>query len=179
MYSLVGFLMVLRWVLFLPVALIQFSAWLFTTIIPGVKESAIWEPHTSRPSLRTYFKAEGSGHNLTDLQKELFDRILAMERLQLSYEGVSKPLNSIETLDAGASLAAVRANLGPKYFQRYLVTAHTAGTPIGYVTAADLVTGDGTQLLREIIRTLPELSAETPFMLRCNLCTRQAQTWHW
>lgn len=161
MYAIVYVLAGLRWLLVLPVAIIQAVVRLLEFMLPG-EQGEIWEPHTSRPNLRTFFKAEGSGHNLTGVQKDLLDRILAMERITLAYEGVTKPLGSIQALDGAATVAAARANLGPKYFQRYLINDHRTGRPMGYITALDLVMAEDATTLAELVRDLPELPATTP-----------------
>lgn len=162
MYEIVYFLTALRWLLIIPVTIIQLATALFRSLIPGGREAEIWEPHTSRPNLRTFLKAEGQGHNLSRVQQQVLDRVLALERVNLRYEGVTKPLSTIATIDDAATVAAVRTNLGPKFYQRYLVRSHEDGRPIGYVTAVDLVTAEDTQPISSLVVPLPEIAADTP-----------------
>lgn len=159
--KLAGFLVSLRLLLGLPVRLVQGATWVVEKLLGG-EAHEIWEPHTSRPNLRTYLTTETAGHDLSPTQSELVDRILVMERMTLAYQVVSKPLGDIAALDSAATAAAVRKNLGQKVFQRYLLHDHESGKPVGYVTAVDLVCAPATTTMAEMARELPALPASTP-----------------
>ena len=161
LYRLAGFLTGLRVVLALPVRLVQGATWLVERTL-GAGSQEIWEPHTSRPNLRTYLSAEAASHDLSPTQRELVDRIQVMERLTQAYQVVSKPLSVVERLDSAATAAAVRKNLGKTVYQRYLVGDHDSGEPTGYITAVDLVCADGGTPIRELSRSLPVLKDSTP-----------------
>ena len=163
MYVLARPLWYLRNILCIPVWLIQIVTNTLRRLIPG-KDQAIWEPHTSRPNLRTFLKDEQSGHGMGPVQQQLVDRILALERLDLRYERVIRPTTSIASLDALSTIAAARNNLGPKYFQRYLVSDHHNGQPIGYITAIALATADGNETIGSLAQPLPTLPATTPIL---------------
>ncbi len=128
----------------------------------GGNQEDYWEPHLSRPNLRTFLSTANSKHNLTPVQQQLIDRILAMERINLSYQDVAKPLTDIAALDAGASLAAVRQNLGPTYYQRYLVRDHQDAHPKGYISAVHLVIGPDQARVEDFTQPLPTMHIDTP-----------------
>jgi putative hemolysin len=159
--QLAGVLTLLRWLLAIPVRLVQGATWLVERVSGGSGQE-IWEPHTSRPNLRTFLAAGTAGHDLSPTQSELVDRVLVMERITLAYEVVSKPLSVVESLDAAATAAAIRKNLAQTVYQRYLVGDHETGKPIGYITAVDLVCADGSATMGSLARALPVLKASTP-----------------
>lgn len=158
---LAGVLTGLRFLLAIPVRLVQAATWIVEKLLGGDRHE-IWEPHTSRPNLRTYLSAEGGGHDLSPTQSMLVDRVLVMERLTLAYQVVSKPLSVVERLDSAATASAVRKHLGRTVYQRYLVGDHDSGEPTGYVTAVDLVCADNATPMRDLSRSLPVLQTSTP-----------------
>ena len=163
MYRLSFALYGIRLVLSPAVRLVQMATWIFERILaPRGSGGEIWEPHTSRPNLRIFLGTEASGHTLSPVQQRMVDRVLALERLDLGYEGVSKPLATIASLDGAAEVAAARANLGPKYYQRYLVRDHGHGRPVGYVSAAALVTAPPDTAVADLAQPLPTLPQRTP-----------------
>ncbi len=148
--------------LLLPAVLLVRVITLVLRKLFGVSQQELWEPHTSRPNLRTFLGNQKSKHSLSPVQRELVERVLAMERITLTYHGVAKPLSTIASLDAGATVAGARNDLGPKYYQRYLVRSHQDGRPIGYVSAVDLVVADGARRISELTQELPAMSLDTP-----------------
>ncbi|MDA3959344.1 MAG: CNNM domain-containing protein [Planctomycetota bacterium] len=163
-YQLVDWLTTLRRILALPVRLVQSATWSLERMTGGHK-AEVWEPHTSRPNLRTYLNAEAGAHDLSPVQRELVDRVLVMERINLSFDKVSKPIQVVTSLDAAATASAVRNNLEKKVFQRYLVHDHKTAQPMGYITAADLVTADSANTMGALARALPILPETTPMHL--------------
>ena len=156
MYRLVYFLYPLRILGTIPILIIQLFTKFISYLLPG-SDSEIWEPHTSRPNLRTFLSSEAGRHNLAAIQQELVDRILILERIDLANTHISKPLSVLETVDGAATIAAVRNACGPKYFQRYLVTDHHDGKPVGYIRAVDLVIADGNELVSDHMQSIPHL----------------------
>ncbi|MHC5068081.1 MAG: CNNM domain-containing protein [Planctomycetota bacterium] len=154
-------LMLLRLLLALPVLLVQATVSLLE-LISGRRGATVWEPHTSRTNLRTFLKAETSGTGLSPMQAHLVDRVLALERIDLRYSAVSRPLSTIATLDGAAIIATARAGLGPTYYQRYLVTDHHDATPVGYIAAVDLLCADDSAQVADLARPLPQLPPSTP-----------------
>ena len=161
MYQLAWGLLIIRKVLAIPVWMVRGLTAMIERLF-GTPDAQIWEPHTSRPNLRTFLSADSDSNSLSSTQSELVDRILAMERITLAYGGVTKPIGSIASLDGGSSVAAARNSLGPKYFQRYLVRHHDDNTPYAYLSAVDLVISDDDVLLHDIARDIPTLAATTP-----------------
>lgn len=160
-YRIVGGLSWLRILLAVPVRIVQALTYVIERLL-GRGHQEIWEPHTSRPNLRRFLQTEAGGMTLSPTQAELVDRVLALERITLGYEGVTKPLQVVAQLDGAATITAARSNLGPKYYQRYLVTDHHAGIPVGYISAVDLVCADEQAIVSDIAVGLPVLPASTP-----------------
>ena len=119
-------------------------------------------PHASRPALRHFLVGEGGGHTLAPMQQDLVDRVMAMERLTVSYSGVTKSLDGISTLDAAATIGVARRGLGPKFFQRYVVRSHNTGSIIGSISATSLVTADSTKRVSDFYVPLIRLPSTTP-----------------
>ena len=122
----------------------------------------IFEPHQSRPALRSFLLSQEHRHTLTPLQQSLFDRVLSLERLRVNFSGVTKSLKDITMLDSAATAAAARKGLGPKYFQRYVISDHQNGEPIGSLTAAALATAHGATRLEDILQPLLRIPQEQP-----------------
>lgn len=159
-YHLVGFLAAIRWLLTVPVRLVQGATWTVERLTGGHR-AEVWEPHTSRPNLRTYLHAEAGGHDLSPRQRALVDRVLAMEGITLAFHKVSKPLSVVTSLDSAATAGAIRRDIGKTVFQRYLIHDHDSATPVGYVTAADLVLAADADTAGALARPLPSLPART------------------
>jgi len=159
MYRIVYVLFAVRILLAIPVWLAAGFTRLFQLMIPGPTPE-VWEPHTSRPNLRTFFRTQAQGEHLSPTQRDMLDRIFVLERVTLAYEKVSRPIPAIAGFDASLSAGEVRARLGPKYFQRYLVMRD--GSPIGYVSAVTLVTADADRNLGRLAQELPVMPLETP-----------------
>ena len=160
-YALAYFLRLLTLVLSPLLYLIRGLTHAVHLALGGSRED-YWEPHLSRPNLRTFLSTANNKHNLTPVQQQLIDRILAMERIDLSYQDVARPVSDIVALDAGASLAAVRQNLGPTYYQRYLVRDHQDAQPTGYISAVHLVIGPDQARVEDFAQTLPTMRITTP-----------------
>ncbi len=128
-------------------------------ILLHAKREPVWEPHTSEGNLRNFLKAKTTGHDLTEVQQQLVNRIMALDRTMVTYEGVSKPLAGLASLDGQATVAAAKNSLGPTFYTRYIVTEHNSGKPIGYVSAATLVCADDTEKIRDIIQPMPNIPA--------------------
>lgn len=143
------------------------AVWLFLITAGAVRRmvgtplAPMWEPHTSRHNLRNFLKAEADGTALSPVQRFLVDRIMAMETISIAYSKVTKPLTTIAALDANSRLGTVRELLGPTYYTRYLVTASDSGTPMGWVSASRLVTGDPHQLIGDIAQPVMLISDAT------------------
>jgi putative hemolysin len=154
----------IRWLLVVPVALAQAATKMFQLLIPG-SGAELWEPHASRSNMRTFFATQEKSEALSEVQQGLVDRVLALERITLAYKGVSKPLDVVEPIAANQSIAQARNGLGPKYFQRYLVAGPESAEPIGWISAATLVTADDEAQVSSLAQELPLLPADTPLHL--------------
>lgn len=126
----------------------------------GEGEGEIFEPHSSRPNLRRFLSDERGA--LSPLQRALVDRMLALERMDLSYDGVSRPLVALASIDAAASVEAARSGLGPTWYQRYVVRDHNSGHALGYVTATDLVLAEERTPVGTLVRPMPVLDIDMP-----------------
>ena len=132
----------------------------FARIIPG-EDQAIWEPHTSRLNLRTFLK-DDRGHGMSQVHQQLVDA-LALERLDLRFDRVGRPLESLATLDALSTVAAARNNLGRNIFS-VISSLITSGKPTGYITAIALATAEGQQVIGDLAQDLPTLAETTPIL---------------
>ncbi len=160
MYDVTWFLAALRILMVVPI----FIASIFTRIVQyiiGGERTAIWEPHTSRLNLRTFLHSKDTGHDITPLQSQLVDRIMALERIDLRYSKVIKPITDVATLDASATLHAARTSLKAPYYARYVVVDHKAGLPIGYISAMTMLTGGDTDCIGDLAQPLPTLNEHT------------------
>ncbi len=152
-------LVLIRFLLWIPVVLIEGLTRFLQGLIPG-RAPALWEPYTSRQNLRSFLQAQQATSPLTESQQQMVDRILALERLDLSYEGVSKPLSSIASFNAEFTVGEAKSRLGPKYYQRYLV--HREGRPCGYISAVALVAAAGDETVGDLMTPLPTLTIDLP-----------------
>jgi CBS domain containing-hemolysin-like protein len=84
-----------------------------------------------------------------------------LERIDCTYSKVIKPLADMHRLDGGATVAVTRNALDGPYYQRYVITDHDTGRPLGWISAATLVTADGSSPLAELARPMPTLPATT------------------
>ena len=159
-YKVVFALAFFRYLLIIPIIMANMITKMLQVVLRTGRE-AVWEPHTSEGNLRSFLKAESSGHDLTPVQQNLVNRIMALDRTLVTYEGVSKPLSVIATLDSEATASATRNSLGPTYYTRYLVTDHNNGKPIGYVSAATLVCAEDHEKLGDILQPMPQINANT------------------
>lgn len=159
-YKIVYALAFFRFILFVPIIMASMITKMLQVVLRTGREP-VWEPHTSEGNLRSFLKADSSGHDLTPVQQQLVNRIMALDRMPVTYEGVSKPLSVVATLDGDATVAVTRNGLGPTYYTRYLVTDHDSGKPIGYVSAATLVCAEDQEKLTDLIHPLPHLRADT------------------
>lgn len=148
----------------IPIFFANLVTKMFQTLI-GARHKPVWEPHTSEGNLRSFLKAKTTGHDLTDVQQQLVNRILALDRTVVTNERVSKPLGELACLDSEATVTAVKNTLGPTYYTRYVVTDHNNGEPIGYVSAATLACADDTDIIGEIIQPMPTIKPETTVQL--------------
>jgi putative hemolysin len=160
MYQMVYLLALARILCWLPMTIAHHLSRALQRLL-GTGEVELWEPHTSRTNLRNFLNAEASGHSLTPVQKQLINRVMALERLDCTYYKVSKPLHTLATLDSGATVAAARNGLEAPYFTRYLITDHQDAQPTGYISAATLATADGRGSIAELAQPLPILPRTT------------------
>jgi putative hemolysin len=157
----------LAYVLFALRVLLTPAVWLFLITASAIRRmvgtpvAPMWEPHTSRHNLRNFLKAEADGTALSPVQRFLVDRIMAMETISIAYSKVTKPLTTIAALDASSRIGEVREHLGPTYFTRYLVTSGDSGTPVGWVSATRLVTGEAAQRIENIAQPVMLISDDT------------------
>ncbi|MFW5830587.1 MAG: CNNM domain-containing protein, partial [Planctomycetota bacterium] len=79
MYQLSYTLAALRILCWLPMVVAHQGTRLLQWLL-GSQQEELWEPHTSRTNLRRFLNAETSGHGLTPVQKQLIDRVMALER---------------------------------------------------------------------------------------------------
>lgn len=122
---------------------------------------ALWEPHTSQNNLRSFLKAETSGHNMTHIQKQLIDRVMALDRINVTYDKVSKPISTLATIGLHLDARAAIAHIGPTYYTRYLIIDSRNQKPVGYISAATLVCAEDHQSIADLLQLLPEISEDT------------------
>ena len=88
--------------------------WLTKPFVRGNLEFIL--PHDSRPALRHFLVGEGSGHTLDPLQQDLVNRVMAMERLTVSYSAIIKDPATISVLDGNMAVGLARRGLGTEIF---------------------------------------------------------------
>ena len=150
-----------RIILSLPVIALRLITQALQYIIPGDNQT-VWAPHTSRPNLRTLVRSPENSQVISPVQQRLVDRILALERITLAYDRIAKPLDVVEMLPEEASVKDILPKLGPKYYQRYLIGNPQTRTPVGWISAQELLVTDEQNKLGKIAKSLPRLAAETP-----------------
>ena len=159
-YRVVLVLSFFRFLFFIPILVANALTTMFQILL-RTNRTPVWEPHTSEGNLRSFLKAKTTGHDLTPIQQQLVNRILALDRTLVTYDGVSKPIQELSTLDDESTVAAAKNAIGPTYYTRYLVTDHEDGKPIGYVSAATLVCAEGTEKIEDILQPLPKIKSNT------------------
>ncbi|TVR42026.1 MAG: DUF21 domain-containing protein [Planctomycetota bacterium] len=130
-------------------------------LVPG-RGGLVWEPHSSRPNLRNFMRSPENKQVLGPVQQRLADRILALEKVTLSYDRITRPLEAVTMLEQSAPIADTIAKLGPKYYQRYLVGDSFSRWPSGWVSAQAMVVSEGHLRLSDIAQPLPRLPINTP-----------------
>ncbi|TVR09591.1 MAG: DUF21 domain-containing protein [Planctomycetota bacterium] len=161
MYRMTIIMAISRYILWIPTTFCRIITRILQRITPG-QHSEIWEPSSSRPNLRTFIRSPENSVVVSPVQQRLVDRILALERLTLAIDKVSKPLQVVQSLSATLRIDQIIPNLGPKYFQRYLVQSPGAHFADGWVSAQALVTAEPHLRLSDISRPLPRLPDHTP-----------------
>ena len=150
-----------RLILSLPVMVLRIITQFIHLLIPG-EHQTVWAPHTSRPNLRTFIRSPENSQVIAPVQQRLIDRILALERINLAYDRVAKPLDTVEILPQNTQVKDILPKLGPKYYQRYLIGNPHTRQAIGWISAQDLLVSDEHSQLKDIAKDLPRLPAETP-----------------
>lgn len=163
-YRMTMVMVISRYILWVPTTICRAITHLVQNLIPG-QHKEIWEPSSSRPNLRTFIRSPENSVVMSEVQQRLVDRILALERLTLAIDKVSKPLHVVQSLPAHQRIEQTLAQLGPKYFQRYLVRSAGSTYPDGWVSAQALVTAEAQQRLSDVAHPLPRLPVTTPLHL--------------
>ncbi|NRA38534.1 MAG: DUF21 domain-containing protein, partial [Planctomycetes bacterium] len=122
---------------------------------------ALWEPHTSKNNLRSFLKAETSGHDMTDVQKQLVDRVMALDRINVTYDKVSKPISSLASINNTLKVAEAITAIGPIYYTRYLVIDAINKQALGYVSASTLLCANDQEIVGDLIQNMPKIHADT------------------